>query len=47
MLVALTRAKKRVYLINTIGKSVSKFIESIDPEDLKTEEIQAKQENKD
>jgi hypothetical protein len=47
MLVALTRAKKRIYLINTIGKSISKFIESIDPKDLKTEEIQDKQENKD
>lgn len=46
MLVALTRAKNRVYLINTIGKSVSKFIESIDPEDLNIEEIQAKKEKK-
>ena len=40
MLVALTRAKKRIYLINTIGKRVSNFIESIDRKDLKTEEIQ-------
>jgi superfamily I DNA/RNA helicase len=47
MLVALTRAKKRIYFINTIGKSISNFIESIDPEDLKTEEIQAKKKKKD
>jgi superfamily I DNA/RNA helicase len=30
MLVALTRAKKRIYLVNTIGRPVSKFINYID-----------------
>jgi superfamily I DNA/RNA helicase len=34
MLVALTRAKKRIYLINTIGKKISEFAECIDPNDL-------------
>ena len=30
MLVALTRAKKRIYLVNTIDKKVSSFIELLD-----------------
>jgi hypothetical protein len=32
MLVALTRAKKRIYLINTVGCQLSKFIDYIDSE---------------
>jgi hypothetical protein len=36
MLVAITRAKKRIYLINTIGKTVSQFANSIDTGDLNT-----------
>lgn len=32
MLVALTRARKRIYLINTIGQKLSKFIDYIDSE---------------
>jgi superfamily I DNA/RNA helicase len=32
MLVALTRAKKRIYLINTVGRRLSKFIDYIDSE---------------
>ena len=39
ILVALTRAKKRVYLINTTGKKVSSFIDCLDKEDLEVEEI--------
>jgi len=39
MLVAITRAKKRVYLINTIGKTLSAFADSIDPADLEVENI--------
>lgn len=39
MLVSITRAKKRVYLINTSGKGVSKFIDSIESADLDIEEI--------
>jgi hypothetical protein len=42
MLVALTRAKKRVYLINTVGKQVSSFIEAIKNEDLFIEEFKPK-----
>lgn len=34
MLVAVTRAKKRIYLINTIGKEVSGFIDCIENQDL-------------
>ena len=30
MLVALTRTKKRIYLINTVGAKISSFAESID-----------------
>jgi superfamily I DNA/RNA helicase len=41
MLVAITRAKKRIYLINTIDKKVSQFIEHIDSSDLDTEEIRS------
>ncbi len=40
MLVALTRAKKRVYLINTIGSKTSKFINSLEKEDLNIERIE-------
>lgn len=32
MLVALTRAKKRMYLVNTVGLQPSKFIDYIAPE---------------
>jgi superfamily I DNA/RNA helicase len=32
MLVALTRAKKRIYLVNTVGRQISKFIDYIDSE---------------
>jgi hypothetical protein len=39
MLVALTRAKKRIYFINTIGKRVSSFIDCIDKNDLEVEKI--------
>lgn len=39
MLVALTRAKKRIYLINTINNTVSGFIECLDKRDLSLEEI--------
>lgn len=34
MLVAITRAKKRIYLINTVDKPVSNFIECINQDDL-------------
>lgn len=39
MLVAITRAKKRIYLINTIGKKVSSFIEVLSSDDLYTETV--------
>lgn len=39
MLVAITRAKKRVYLINTVGKNISSFIECLDPADLDIRQI--------
>lgn len=39
MLVAITRAKKRVYLVNTIGKKVSKFVDCLGEEDLDIEEF--------
>lgn len=42
MLVALTRAKKRIYLINSANKGVSNFIDCLDIKDLKTEEIKIK-----
>ena len=42
MLVALTRAKKRIYLINTIDKEVSNFIECLDKKDLIIKEITMK-----
>jgi hypothetical protein len=32
MLVALTRAKKRIYLVNTVSRQISKFIDYIDSE---------------
>ena len=43
MLVALTRAKKRIYLVNTIGKKVSSFIDRLDSEKLEVDEIKLKQ----
>jgi len=43
MLVALTRAKKRIYLVNTIGKKVSSFIDCLDSEKLEVDEIKLKQ----
>jgi superfamily I DNA/RNA helicase len=39
MLVAVTRAKKRIYLINTIGKDVSSFIDCLASDDLAVETI--------
>jgi len=42
MLVAITRAKKRIYLINTIDKKVSQFAENIDAKDLDVQEIESK-----
>jgi len=39
MLVAVTRAKKRIYLINTIGKNVSSFIEALATDDLYIETV--------
>ena len=39
MLVALTRAKKRIYFINTVKKTVSSFIDCIDEDDISVEEI--------
>lgn len=39
MLVAITRAKKRIYLVNTVGKEVSQFINHLDKDDLETETI--------
>jgi superfamily I DNA/RNA helicase len=40
MLVALTRAKKRIYLINTIRSKVSKFIDYIDKTDLDLKRVE-------
>ena len=34
MLVALTRAKKRIYLINTVGFQVSKFVDDLNENDI-------------
>jgi superfamily I DNA/RNA helicase len=42
MLVAITRAKKRIYLINTIGKRVSQFVDCLDLDDLQVEEVEVK-----
>lgn len=42
MLVAITRAKKRMYLINTIKSTVSGFISYLDSVDLDVEEIQTR-----
>jgi superfamily I DNA/RNA helicase len=42
MLVALTRAKKRIYLINTVGSKVSKFIDYIDENDLNLKRVEMK-----
>ncbi len=39
MLVALTRAKKRIYFINTTGVKVSSFIDCLDKKDLESEKI--------
>jgi superfamily I DNA/RNA helicase len=41
MMVAVTRAKKRMYLINTIDKKVSGFIDCLDARHLDIEEIKA------
>ena len=43
MLVALTRAKKRIYLVNTIDKKVSSFVDCLDSEKLEVDEIKLKQ----
>ncbi len=42
MLVAITRAKKRIYLINTIDKKVSQFADHIDAGHLDVQEIKSK-----
>lgn len=42
MLVALTRAKKRIYLVNTSGKAVSSFIDCLDKGDLEVENLNPK-----
>lgn len=42
MLVAITRAKKRVYLINTIDKKISQFVDCLDKDDLSIQEIKSK-----
>ncbi|HOI97918.1 MAG TPA: 3'-5' exonuclease, partial [Candidatus Pacearchaeota archaeon] len=34
MLVAITRAKKRIYLINTIGRKISQFIDCLNKKDI-------------
>ena len=39
MLVAVTRAKKRIYLINTIGKKISSFVDALTSDDLYTETV--------
>lgn len=39
MLVTITRAKKRVYLINTVGKEVSTFLNCLTPDDLEVETV--------
>jgi hypothetical protein len=39
MLVAITRAKKRLYLVNTVGKNVSQFLDCIEKTNLETEVI--------
>ncbi|MFA5248260.1 MAG: UvrD-helicase domain-containing protein [Patescibacteria group bacterium] len=39
ILVALTRAKKRIYFINTIGKRVSSFADCLDAADFEMQEI--------
>lgn len=39
MLVAVTRAKKRLYLINTVGRAISIFTHHIEASDLDVEEI--------
>lgn len=41
MLVTITRAKKRIYLINTIDKKVSQFVGYVDESDLDTQEIES------
>src|SRR5271169_3878005 len=42
MLVAITRTKRRLHLINTVSKEVSRFVDCIDVKDLHTEEIKPK-----
>lgn len=39
MLVAITRSKKRMYLVNTTGKKTSIFLDCLDASDLDTKEI--------
>lgn len=39
MLVSITRAKKRLYLVNTVGKSVSSFLENLSQDFLAVEEV--------
>jgi len=39
MMVAVTRAKKRMYLINTIGQKVSRFVECLDAKYLDIKEV--------
>jgi superfamily I DNA/RNA helicase len=42
MLVAITRAKKRLILINTIGKKISTFGDSVDNKDLDVEKVEVR-----
>jgi hypothetical protein len=43
MLVAITRTKKRLHLINTVSKKVSGFVDCIDVKDIDSDEIKSKQ----
>ena len=46
MLVAVTRSKKRIYLINTINSNISGFADSLDTKDLIVEEIKMQNKKK-
>jgi hypothetical protein len=39
MLVAITRAKKRLYLVNTIGKPISSFSDCLEPEEIESHQM--------
>jgi len=42
MIVSITRAKKRIYLINTVNQKVSSFIDCLDDKDLNIQEIKGR-----